>query len=240
MEADSLSARISDAVRHFWTVRSDQATAQKTRGVKDQGRRAAVTGGAQMDGFIEAISSILAEQGFPVGEEVFTKRSQLDLPGYFRSTKRWDLVVVRDDELVAAMEVKSHIGPSFGNNFNNRTEEALGNAVDIWTAFREKAFQTAPRPWLGYVMMLEDAEESRRPVRIYEPHFPVFPEFQETSYAERYAILLDRLVRERHYDAAALVLSGEESGLRGEYSEPESGYTFTRLVRSLTAHLSAF
>ena len=76
------------------------------------------------------------------------------------------IVVVVDGNLIAAIELKSQVGPSFGNNFNNRTEEALGTAMDIWTAYREGAFCTSPAPWLGYLLLLEDCPESRRPVGI--------------------------------------------------------------------------
>ncbi len=83
--------------------------------------------------------------------------------------------MVTDGALVAAIELKSQVGPSFGNNFNNRTDEALGTALDIWTAYREEAFRSSPAPWLGYLLLLEDCPESRRPVGAGEPHFPVFP-----------------------------------------------------------------
>ena len=43
----------------------------------------------------------------------------LTLPGYFRPTKLWDLLVTYKGQLIAAIELKSHVGPSFGNNFNN-------------------------------------------------------------------------------------------------------------------------
>jgi hypothetical protein len=54
-------------------------------------------------------------------------------------------VLVHQRELIAAMEFKSQIGHSFGNNFNNRTEEALGSATDIWAANREGAFRRGKR-----------------------------------------------------------------------------------------------
>jgi hypothetical protein len=118
----------------------------------------------------------------------------IELPGFFRPEKKWDLIVVHQDVLVAAVEFKSHIGPSFGNNFNNRSEEAIGSAQDIWTAFREGAFRTSDRPWLGFVMLLEDCEGSTRPVQVKQPHFDVFPEFQEASYSDRYKLLMTKLV----------------------------------------------
>ncbi len=41
--------------------------------------------------------------------------------------KKWDLLVV-EGCLIAAIEFKSQVG-SFGNNYNNRTEEALGSQL---------------------------------------------------------------------------------------------------------------
>jgi len=66
------------------------------------------------------------------------------------------LLVVKNGRLLAAIEAKSQVGPSFGNNFNNRTEEAIGSALDLWTAFREGAFNGGIQPFLGYFFMLED------------------------------------------------------------------------------------
>jgi hypothetical protein len=65
------------------------------------------------------------------------QRAVLTLPGFFRPTKLWDMLVIHEGKLIAAIELKSQVGPSFGNNFNNRTEEAIGNAHDLWTAYRE-------------------------------------------------------------------------------------------------------
>ena len=84
-------------------------------------------------------------------------RKVLTLPGYFRPTKLWDLLIINHGHLVAALELKSQVGPSFGNNFNNRTEEALGTAVDLWTAYREGAFGESARPYVGWLMLVEDA-----------------------------------------------------------------------------------
>src|SRR5712692_12106025 len=111
------------------------------------------------------------------------------------------MLVVHRGVLLAAMEFKSMVGPSFGNNFNNRSEEAIGTAVDIWTAYREGAFGKGSfRPWLGWVMLLEDCPRSAAAVKISEPHFKAFPEFEGASYAKRYELLLRRLVLEKHYN----------------------------------------
>ena len=126
-------------------------------GARDHGSRSEVTGGAQLDGFSDLISELLCSGGLPE-PCIFRTKGEIELPGWFRSEKQWDLIVVMDGTLVAAIEFKSQVGPSFGNNFNNRTEEALGNATDIIAAYREGAFKPSARPWLGYLMLLEEAE----------------------------------------------------------------------------------
>jgi len=118
-----------EAVAHYWRTRSAQRKKQEQRGKADQGLRSAVTGGAQMDGFIDLFTEVIARTGIP-GEFIFRKKA-VELPGFFRPTKEWDLLVVREQTLIAAMEAKSQVGPSFGNNFNNRTEEAIGSALDL-------------------------------------------------------------------------------------------------------------
>ena len=162
----------------------------------------------------------------------------IELPGWFRPEKKWDLLVVVDACLIAAMEFKSHVG-SFGNNYNNRTEEALGSATDLWAAYREGAFKPSARPWLGYLMLLEDSPKAKRPVKAREPHFKVFPEFKEASYAKRYEILLAKLVRERLYDASCFLMSSSETGPKGEYKEPAPELGFKNFLSSLLARAIA-
>jgi len=200
-----LDSHISQAVTHFWRKRQEQEDKQKASGRKDQGSRSAVTGGAQMDGFIELITNIIVKSG--IDKQFIFYDSALELPGFFRPTKKWDLLVVKNSQLILVLEAKSQVGPSFGNNFNNRTEEAMGSALDLWTAFREGAFNKTIKPWLGYIFLLEDCEESRKPVRVEEPHFPVFQEFRKSSYSRPYELFCRKLVRERHYDTAAFLES---------------------------------
>lgn len=226
-----IKSGLASAIRHFWTTRDGQARKQQVAGRSDQGSRGAVTGGKQMDGFIRLIQSIIRECGLP-DSSVHTSTS-LELPGYFRPEKKWDLVVVDDGVFVAAIEFKSQIGPSFGNNFNNRSEEAIGTAQDIWTAYREGAFPMSVRPWLGYLMMLEDCPRSTSPVAVRQPHFPVFPEFIDASYSQRYQALMTRLVRERLYDSACLVLSSRQKGTNGLFTIPDADLSFIQLAASL-------
>lgn len=200
--------------------------------MRDAGARSAVTGGGQMDGFIELVRDLLEESG--VNSPVIFCDRGVDLPGWFRPEKKWDLLVVSDGCLIAAIEFKSQVG-SFGNNYNNRTEEAVGSAADLWAAYREGAFKPSLRPWLGYMMLLEEAPGSTRPVRAQEPHFKVFDEFRSASYATRYEILMTKLVRERLYDAACFLMSSRLEGPKGYYREPVSELGFANFTTSLMA-----
>ena len=233
-----LDAAVRKAVRHFWRTRRTQARSQgSSTGIRDTGARAAVTGGAQMTGFAELIRGSLDAVG--VSETYIFHRKTMELPGWYRAEKKWDLLVIAEGQLLAGVELKSQVGPSFSNNFNNRAEEAIGNASDLWAAYREGAFEPSMRPWLGYLMILEEASGSTKPVTVSQPHFEVFPEFKSASYARRYELLLTKLVRERLYDSACFLLSGASDGRKGDYSEPAAELTFRKFLSSLLARVMA-
>lgn len=191
-----------------------------------------------MDGFVDIFSELVRGVGLP--ESCVFRKSAIELPGFFRATKEWDLLVVKDRQLVAVLELKSQVGPSFGNNFNNRVEEAIGSALDLWTAFREKAYLGSPQPFLGYFFMLEDCDASNRPVSVEEPHFKVFPEFTGASYMKRYELFCRKLVLERHYTAAAFITSASVAGLRGVYRTPADDLAIEGFARAFRAHLGRF
>jgi hypothetical protein len=90
-------------------------------------------------------------------------------------------------------------------------------------------------------MLLERTKGSTSEVKVLEPHFPVLAEFRKASYAKRYEILCRKLVRERLYDAACLILSDQVSGPQGGYQEPDPEIGFDRfaegLIAKATAHL---
>jgi len=219
--------RVADAVQRFW-----QARAQDNVG-KQGGSRDAVVGGKNMNGFVALVEQVSAHCGLPASA-VYTRKSQLVLPGFFRATKNWDVLVIHERRLLAVFEFKSQVG-SFGNNFNNRSEEAIGSAADLWVAHHHGAYGDGPRysrnrvaeasapllnpglqsdprpPFLAWLMLLEECDASLAPVRCDEPHFPVFDEFRAASYAQRYQILCERLVERQLYSAAALELSAANS-----------------------------
>ena len=176
-------AQARDAVKVFWHNRAAAQSKQLKADHQDIGTRGAVTAGKNMDGFLALVRMLIEDNGF-AHTDICTQQRALTLPGFFRPTKIWDLLVMHQEKLVAAFEFKSQVGPSFGNNFNNRSEEAIGTAHDLWMAYRNGAFgKNAPRPFIGLIMLLEDCAESNTPVTEREPHFPVDHAFKGQSYA---------------------------------------------------------
>lgn len=220
---EDFDERVNSAVRAFWIGRSAVKTKRKQGGSRDS-----VVGGQNMNGFIDLVDRVTAHCGLPAGT-VHRRKSKVALPGFFRPTKDWDAVVIHNQRLLGVFEFKSQVG-SFGKNFNNRSEEVIGSAADLWVAHHQGAYghrpkprndiaedspallnpiyQADPRPpFVGWLMLLQECADSEREVQCAEPHFPVFPEFNGASYARRYQLLCERLVERRLYSAAALELS---------------------------------
>lgn len=237
----NVEAKLSEAIRHFWRTRQRQSSKQgRGTGRRDAGQRTAVTGAKHMDGFIRLIAAIVQDAGLPDANIYVEQKLGRTLPGYFRPTKEWDLVVQNRSDLVAVVEVKSQVG-SFGNNFNNRVEEALGNATDFWTAYKKGNYKPSQKPWLGYLFMLEQHPASSRARRTMKlPHYPVDPAFNGRSYSQSYELVCERLVRELLYDAACFFTSDAKDGLRGQYSEPNSELSIRNFAVSLHARAAAF
>jgi type II restriction enzyme len=194
--------------------------------------------GKNMDGFLALMLDIIRANGLD-GAEIHRKSGSLTLPGYFRPTKFWDLLVIFKGELVAAIELKSQTGPSFGNNFNSRIEQAVGNAHDFWTAYREGLLGKQPRPFLGWMILVEDAPESHSSVKDKSPHFPIAEEFRGVSYLRRYDLFCQKLVREQLYSAATIISTPRDAMNSGEYSSISQMTSLKSFVTGLAVHIAA-
>lgn len=163
------------------------------------------------------------------------------------------MIVVSDKQLVLAMEFKSQAGKSIGNNVNNRSEEAVGSAKDIWTAYREGRFgKSALTPFLGYFFLLEDRDNVKTPVNNKEPYFAVDPEFRGeahhgkqgavkhkgVTYSKRYELLCRRLVLERLYTSACFVMA--TNAHKTTITQPAEDLTFHRFAAALRGHAVSF
>ena len=245
-----IEKRLQKAVQGYWDARARNKEKQVQSGKIDAGTRGEVTGGTQMGGLEILVADILCDAGLKRLD--IRTRTALELPGYFRATKKWDLIVVSGGRLVLAMEFKSQAGKSIGNNVNNRSEEAVGSAKDIWTAFREGRFGDSPTPFLGYFFLLEDRDNVKTPVGNKEPYFTVDPVFRGealkakkgeeryagVSYGKRYELLCRRLVLERLYNSACFLMATNSKST--QITQPAEDLTFQRLAAALRGHAIAF
>ncbi len=124
------------------------------------------------------------------------------VPGHFRAAKSWD-IVCRDSagEVRACIEFKSQVD-SYGNNENNRYEEALGSGLDVRASHGKDVA-------LGFVFVLCDEQATTRPTR--DRAEGLDPAFAQTSHVDRRRTFLNRITDFRlnempFYDAAAMLL----------------------------------
>lgn len=228
-----------EATMAFWGNRQKALEAKTAAGTTDAGERGAVTAGNTMDGFVALIIDLVHANGLGHAS-IYRNRAALTLPGFFRPTKLWDVLVIQDKRLVAAVEMKSQVGPSFGNNANNRAEEAIGTAHDFWTAYRDGAFGNQPKPFVGWIAMIEDAEKSRRPgKREASKHFPIFAEFKNVSYLQRYDLLCQKLVKENLYSAACTLASPRDAVTTGQFTDMSELSSLRSFVASFAGHIAA-
>lgn len=105
MNKNNHSALFKAAIKSFWETKQKQLTASG-----DSSNRGAVVGGKQLDAFADLLKELAIEQGVPE-ECIYT--SQAYLPGYFRSSKDWDfLIVAPNKKLISAIELKSQKAPT--------------------------------------------------------------------------------------------------------------------------------
>lgn len=220
-----IALNTAHAIRHFWGTKD-----QQLKRSSDSSNRGAVVGGKQLDGFIKLFKDACISVGVP-SECIYDNNNYV--PGFFRSSKDWDFMVISPSgKLLVIIELKSQVG-SYGNNFNNRTEEAIGNATDLWTAYREQEFPTFGTPWVGYLMLIGDDERSTMPVRNYTNHYPVLPEFENASYIDRYKILCEKLMTERLYTATCLIRTKDAN----TYCDVTDDLSIARFINSLKGYL---
>jgi len=161
-------------------------------GLAGGGARAA----GHMNGIRDLVRDIFIDAGMPPEGVVY----EPFLPGYFRARKRWDMAVVYKGALVAALEFKSQVG-SVGKNINNRFEEALGTASDTLAAQSKFGAYGDIPPWLGYVFVLREDDETEEPDRSINALFPADPAFRGFSYNQRYQEMIRRFLGENVYQA---------------------------------------
>ena len=232
------SKEIRKAIRHYWLTKNDAWTKNQAGKRVDQGKRGAATAGKNFDGFSHLFAQLATKHGGK-SLEIYENKAHVVLPGHFRPTKQWDVVLVHKGRLIAALEFKALGGPSFGNNANNRCEEALGSGIDLSVAQREGIFGAGANPFIGYCILVEDEEKSRCIPKCGNPsiHFASNPIFKTASYQERMRILCERMVQERIYTAAVVVTSPPNAAKSGEFSNLSTTTSLNRFIARFLAHV---
>jgi len=217
----------------YWALKRKQLATARASQSTAEGSAKAVRGGGHFEPVVQLIASFFTDAGYPV-DSIHARGHATILPAYLRPTKNWDLVVVHRGVLAAAIEVKALGGPSFGNNYNNRLEEAIGSSVDL-TAANAADLVGPEKPWLGYFFVIEDHPDSRRIVRERSCRsFPVETTWASKSYQSRYAVTGRRLLDSRMYDAVCYLVS---SAARPTPIEPEPALDWTHFAAAIRARI---
>lgn len=240
LNLEGYEKRVSEAVKSFWNVR-------KISGVRS---------GKTLDAFVELLTWIVKNNGLP--DAVVVTGRQAQLPGFFRASKSWDVLVMNNDILIAAIELKS-IADSFGKNANNRNEEAIGSGIDLKEAFEEDAFEGLTRLFTGYLLLVEDCPETHTTVQIQMKHFRamkdfmanpenrdvmyvkgnngLFPAIDGISYMDRFDLLCKRLMQKNLYTAASIIKSPRSAIKDGEYGFISKDTSIKAFLASLASHV---
>nr|MDT0663227.1 PaeR7I family type II restriction endonuclease [Micromonospora sp. DSM 115978] len=133
------------------------------------------------------MAELVAEDFLAAGFRATSVRRRAGIwpAGCDRPAKTWDILIIEDEYLVAAVDIDTADGQRGDTAVSTRIDAAVGNAVQVWNAYRSGALGSV-RPWLGYVLVADEAS--------YLSH--------HTSYALR-----QRLLRARCYDAVCLLTS---------------------------------
>ncbi|MCI3223810.1 PaeR7I family type II restriction endonuclease [Streptomyces sp. NP-1717] len=225
-----------DAIAAYWGAKQLQSEQSAIKAAVGAGTAGSVRGGKHFDVIAALLAKFFLEAGYPAESIRVNKSQGLELPGYYRPQKQWDLVVVHGGVLVAAFEMKALGGPSYGNNYNNRVEEALGSAVDLRRAALAELYPRE-KPWLGYFFIMQDGEGSRRPVKTAKGSLPPEEIWQGTSYQDRFGIFCERLMAEQLYDAACYVTSSAESPKPIELRESLDWRHFSAAINARLTYL---
>lgn len=222
------------AIAAYWATKGAQQEAAEVVSSTAEGNAKAVRGGGHFNPVANLLARFFTDAGYPA-ESIAASGRKTILPGYFRPNKAWDLVVVHREVLVAAIELKALGGPSYGNNYNNRVEEALGNAVDLSHANRV-GLMGREKPWLGYFFLLDDSPEARQPREPRtNPMIPSAPEWPVLSYRERFSLTGRRLVDEGLYDAVCYITASKSEP---SPTEPEPLLDWCHFSAAIEARLT--
>lgn len=186
------------------------------------------------------ISKLLAELVHKNGhgdEHVVTKENgPPTLPGFYEKTTDWDFMVIRKNRLVAVVRLDA---VTEEGNHHQQIAEAVYAAHAFQAAYGVGMFEAIARPFVGWLMLSEDATGARSPVTERIPHFPVRPEFQIDSSLQRYDQVCPKLMLENLYTAASVITSPATAARNGRFTEVSELTGLKNFVTTFAAHIAA-
>lgn len=227
---------VEKAILESFDVRRHAAELQIERGMSDTGQRSQVTSGKHLDGIAGIISADIEACGID-SKDIHVGNANVELPGWFRATKKWDILAFSGKDLIAAVELKSIYG-SYGNNLNNRAEEAVGESTDAVYSVNRKLMNITTPPLFAYALIVKkDQKSSSKCNAPKEPFFKADPVFADTSYIERFGILCQRLRREGLFGAVWFVVVDP---VERTVEEPDSELTYEKFMAEIKGKIGVF
>ncbi|WP_030170283.1 PaeR7I family type II restriction endonuclease [Spirillospora albida] len=217
--------RLKAALQQWVSVRHEQMVKSQAGGNAQEGSRSAVTGGAHLDGLNRLVLDEIEATG-AAGLEIRTHR-KATLPGFYRPTKAWDLLVLQQGSPVLVVEYKSMNG-SEGRNLNNRADEIFGMAEDLRQAELNGLLPKNLRR--AYVFVMGLTPESLSPRKSPTAFGGADPLFAGRSYFERAAIMCQRM-RDSGLFHMTWAIGVKEDPLK--WHEPLAGVGWERFAADL-------
>lgn len=193
----------------------------------------------RMERLIVLLADLVGKNGH--GDELILTRNNGSptLPGFYEQTTEWDCIVTRQNRLLAVIRLDT-VQDSGAENEHQRTAEVVYGAHSLQAAYRCGMFgEMTNRPFIGWLMFVEDAPGSRSPVAERSPHFPVRPEFQNASYLQRYDLLCRKLMQENLYTAASVITSPATAARSGKFAEVSELTGLKNFITTFAAHIAA-
>ena len=192
---------VDRAIESFWGANRENASTNYNYDLLGGRTERRPLARNSMDGFIAILSQIV--DGSNLRSVQIDKR--LCLPGFIRSSERWEFIAFSEGRLIAAICLKFHTGSNFNKNFNNRCEEAIARGFDFWAAHRRGLLgEDQSLPFVGWLILVEDCKDAHMRVSNTSV-LPTLSEFDGTSYIDQYRILGRHMLQERLYSATAVI-----------------------------------
>lgn len=224
------------ALLNSYKLRKKAEEVQMEKGTVDVGLRSQVTSGKHMDEIALLVSQDLIQMGVDE-DEIHCKKKDVEIPGWFRATKQWDILAFKDGQLITGIELKS-ISGSYGNNLNNRVEEAIGEAIDAKYASDRGLLNRVTPPLMAYALIVKkDSESSSKCKKPTSHYFDIDPVFEDTSYLDRFRIMCERLRRESIYGAVWFAIVDPE---KGTVEEPVKELSYETFLAEIRGRVEAF